>query len=151
MIERSGSAPAADPTTSYRRFAATALACVAGAALLGTLPTLRLAGEPGLIAMFAALAAGLLASVAGTVPIVLARHRSPLDAMPAQMGAMVVRLVAIAILGLSFGVGFGLPPAAFLLWLAIGHCVLLIPDTMFARSFVAAGASAPAQLVEERR
>lgn len=101
--------------------------------LLGYLPTMRYAGNEGLLAMALAQAIALLASVAGTVPIWRARHEEPADTVPAQLGAMALRLAVLFAFGLAAVLGGLVPVVPFLIWLAIAHVAYLVPDTLFGR------------------
>ncbi|MEM9557042.1 MAG: hypothetical protein AAGC60_22480 [Acidobacteriota bacterium] len=120
----------------YGRFLGLAALCAGGIAALGWMPTVRLAGDGGVVAMLAAIAVAFVASLIGTLPIVLARHKPPVEAMPAQLGAMAIRLVAVLLLAAAVALGAGLPLQPFLIWVAIAHAALLVADTHFARSFV---------------
>lgn len=107
-------------------------------AILGYPATVRLVGQDGVGAMFVALLVAFLASAAGTVPIYLARGRPATEVMPAQLGAMAVRLVVILVLGTAIALGSGLATKPFLLWLVLAHAALLVADTLFARALVMA-------------
>lgn len=106
-------------------------------AVLGFLPTRNLAGDPGLVAMAAALLAGLAASIAGTLPIWWSRHQHPSRSIPNQLGAMALRLLVVVLLGIAFALSGLVHVPTFLIWLAIGHSGLLIADTVFAHSITA--------------
>lgn len=123
-----------DPIEVYRRFAVHALVIVFALAVLGFLPTRRLAGDAGLLGMAAALIADLAASAAGTLPIWWSRHRHPSHSVGAQLGAMGLRLAVVLVLGIAVALSGLVPIPAFLIWLAIGHSGLLVADTLFARS-----------------
>jgi hypothetical protein len=126
-----------DPQQTYLRFGRNAAITVLGLAVLGFLPTRRVAGDPGLLAMLAALVATLAASAAGTLPIWTSRFKHPTYSVPAQLGAMALRLVVVIGLGIAFALTGLVPLPAFLIWLGISHSGLLISDTIFARSITA--------------
>jgi hypothetical protein len=126
-----------DPKQTYRLFGRNAAITVLGLAALGFLPTRRIAGDPGLVAMLAALVTTLAASAAGTLPIWKSRCRHPTYSVPAQLGAMALRLVVVIGLGIAVALTGLVPLPAFLIWLGISHSGLLISDTIFARSITA--------------
>lgn len=114
----------------YGRFAALAIAVTALLAALGLLPTRRLAGDEAVGALLAGCAIGLAASLAGAVPVLLARGVETGQATPIAMMAMSVRLVLVIALGL-IAAGSGLwAPKPLLVWVVISHAGLLIPDSL---------------------
>lgn len=135
--QRQSDGPSGDPKEAYRRFARHAAFVLLALALLGFLPTRRLAGDAGLAAMAWAFFADLAASIAGTLPIWWTRHLHPSKNIGAQLGAMGLRLAVVLVLGLAIALGGLVPIPAFLVWLAIGHAGLLIADTLFARAITA--------------
>ncbi len=81
----------------YGKFLVLALGILALLLAVGYLPTRRLGGEAALSAMLAAAGISLLASLAGTVPIVLARGlHQPVSAV---MGSMAIRLAVVLFAG----------------------------------------------------
>ena len=120
----------------YSRFLILSVLTVGLLGLLGYAATVNLAGASATSSMWVALLVAWVASLLGTVPIWLARNKSPLQAFPAQMGAMAVRLVAILLLGAAIALGGWIETKPFLIWLVIGHIGLLVTDTMLARSMV---------------
>jgi len=111
---------------------------------LGYLPTMRLAGERGILAMVAGCGVSLASSVAGTMPFLLVRGRSASEAVPVLLGSIALRLIAVLTLaGITAWVGlFANKP--FLLWVAISHVSLLVADTLYARAEVRARTVPPA-------
>ena len=117
---------------SYGRFAALAVALITLLGLVGWRPTERLAGEGGVQAMLAAGGLVLVASLLGALPVALVRGRTPLEALPAVLGSVGLRLGLVMGLALLLAVVGWFDPAPFLLWVVLGHLVLLVPDTWYA-------------------
>lgn len=122
--------------TIYSRFLIFSVGSLALIGALGWVPTQRWVGENAPQIVAAALLVAWIASLVGTVPIVLARNKSPLEAMPSQFGAMAVRLVVILIVGMSIALSGWFETKPFLIWLVIGHITMLVTDTHLARSVV---------------
>ncbi len=122
--------------TIYSRFLIFSLGSLALIGALGFIPTQRWVGENASLIVVVALVVAWIASLVGTIPIVLARDKSPLDAMPAQFGAMAIRLVAILVIGMSVAWSGWFETKPFLIWLVIGHITMLVTDTHLARSVV---------------
>ncbi len=103
---------------------------------LGYLPTTRLAGDEGIVAMVAGCGVSLASSVAGTVPFLLSRTWTPVESMPVLMGSIALRLVVAVALATVAALTFELAIKPFLLWVAISHGGLLVADTSYARAQV---------------
>lgn len=116
----------------YARFLALTGAILAGLVALGALPTRRLGGDGALTAMLVALAVCVFASVVGSLPILGRRGRPLSEAMPAMLGSVALRLAVVLFVGALLAFSRWVTPAPFLLWLAIGHAALLVPDTLLA-------------------
>lgn len=124
---------ARSPAAEYLRFSGWALAAATGVALLGYLPTLRLGGEGALPAMVAGCAVGLFASLAGGVPVALARRSSePTVRSQAAMGSMAVRFGVVLALGLAAVLSGAFERGPLLIWVAISYMALLVVDTWYA-------------------
>jgi len=121
------------PAAEYLRFLAWATVVAALAALLGWVPTRRLAGEGALPSMLAGCALALLASAAGGIPVARSRRSATpaakLQAMLASMGLRFAVLLALGALAGSSGWFDGSP---LLIWIAIGYLALLAVDTWYA-------------------
>ena len=135
----------------YSRFLAQAVGTIVLLGLLGYAPTVNLAGKESVSAMFLALAVAWVASIIGTIPVILARDKGPLEAMPSQFGAMAARLVATLLLGLAITLGGWIEVRPFLMWLVIGHIALLVTDTMLAQAVVKAAAERETEGALEER
>jgi hypothetical protein len=119
-------------TAGYLRFLAWVLAVTAVVALIGYLPTRRLAGDGALPALFAGCVIGVLASALGGVPVALSQGKPPAKRLPAVMGAMLLRLAAAVALGSAAALSGRFPQNPLLLWITISYVVLLIVDTRYA-------------------
>lgn len=122
----------------YSRFLVMSIATLGILGGLGWAPTANLAGAAATRAIGPALVTAWLASFIGTFPIWAARNRGPLDAMPAQFGAMALRLLVILMLGTAAVLGGWIDTKPYLIWLVLGHIGLLVTDTIFARSVMMA-------------
>lgn len=120
----------------YSRFLALSSGSLVLVGGLGYLPTTRWIGNGVLQVLAMALGVAWVASLVGSIPICLAQGKSPLEAMPYQFGAMALRLVVILSLGMSVAWSGLTDTKPFLIWLVIGHIVLLVTDTYLARSLV---------------
>lgn len=118
----------------YLGFLARALAVIAGLLVLGYVPTVRLAGDGAVPAMLAGCGLSLVASLAGTVPIVLARQRTALEAMPSVIGSITLRIALVLALATAAALSGWFVNKPLLLWVAISHVGLLVVDTHFART-----------------
>jgi hypothetical protein len=114
------------------RFAAVASLTVAALCAVGTWPTLRLAGEDGLLAMGLAAGVSLAGALAGWIP--LARLSSPAadptDRANAVLAGLAVRLAVtlggVLVVLLSDAVA---QRGAFLVWLGVDYFALLLVET----------------------
>ncbi len=101
---------------------------------LGYLPTAKTAGEEGLSAMVAGTGVSLVGSVAGTVPLLLSRSRTAAEAMPAVIGSIALRLVLVIALAAAVALSGVFATRPLLVWVALSHAGLLVPDTLYARA-----------------
>ena len=116
----------------YLLFLAALVGLTLALAAVGYLPTRSLAGPAALPAMFLACAVCLAGSAVGGVPIALARAGG-VEGLKRFIASMVLRLLVVVLLAVAVLLLLGPERKPFLLWLAIGHVVLLIVDTGFAR------------------
>lgn len=79
----------------------------------------------------------LVGSVAGALPVLLARERPQADRLPAIFVAMAVRLGAVVVLALAAVAIARLPMRPFLVWVGVAHAALLVPDSWLAIRLVA--------------
>lgn len=123
---------ARSPAAGYLRFLVWATVVTAAVALLGYLPTQRLGGEDAIPAMVAGCVVGLLAALAGGVPVALGRGAGPGAAHQTTMLAMAVRFVAALALGLAVALSGLFAVRPLLVWIAIAYVALLVVDTWYA-------------------
>ena len=123
---------ARSPAAEYLRFLLWASAAAATLALLGWVPTRRLAGSEGLSGLMAGCAVGLLASLVGGIPVALGRQAGPKAGYQTTMASMAVRLAAVVALGLAAALSGVFAIAPLLLWVAISYMGLLVVDTWYA-------------------
>lgn len=126
------SAKPATAAEGYLRFLAWAAAVTVAAGAIGFWPTRRLAGDDGIPALIAGCLIGLLSSALGGLPIVLIRDRTPASRVVASMGAMGVRLLAVAVLGTAAALSGWFARAPLLLWIAVSYAALLGVDAWYA-------------------
>ncbi len=109
----------------YVRFIALAAALVAGLIAIGWLPTRRLSGDAGVIAMVAGCAISLLsAAVAGCVLVAMSAD-NPSAKMQRAGLATAVRLAIVVLLGAAAALSGELERMPLLFWLATAYVVLL--------------------------
>ncbi len=122
----------------FARFLILAGAVVVFVAGVGYVPTKRLAGSDGTLAMAVGCIISLFASVMGAVPVVLARRHVGTDSqaagrrVTAVMMSMAVRFLVVLILGVAAALSGLFVTAPLLVWLAISYLALLAADTVFA-------------------
>ena len=109
----------------YARFLGLAVAIVLALCVVGWLPTRRLAGAEGVLAMVAGCAIGLLsAALAGWLLIVVSGD-TPEARMQRSFMAMVARLAVVVVLGLAAALSGELARQPLLFWIAIAYMALL--------------------------
>lgn len=109
----------------YARFLGLALAIVAALCAIGWLPTRRLAGTPGVVAMAAGCGISLLsAALAGALLIAVAVD-TPEARMQRGFLAMVVRLAVVVVLGLAAALSGELARQPLLFWIGTAYVALL--------------------------
>lgn len=122
----------------FARFLLLAGAIVIFLAGVGYVPTKRLAGSDGTLAMAVGCVISLVASAMGALPVVLARRHAGTDSqaagrrVTAVMMSMAVRFLVVLILGVAAALSGLFVTAPLLVWLAISYLALLAADTMFA-------------------
>lgn len=125
----------------YARFLAYGLATVAALVAVGYLPTRNLGGESAIPAMLAGCGLAFAASLAGTVPLLLARGRRPQERIPPLLGSMALRLTAAIGLAVAAALSGLFTVVPLLVWLLLAHLGLLAADTHYALSHVKAPGS----------
>jgi hypothetical protein len=123
---------ARSPAAGYLRFLVWATVATLAVALLGYLPTRWWGGEGAVPAMVAGCVVGLLASLAGGVPVALGRRAGPQAAHQMMMLAMAVRFAAALALGLAAALSGAFAVRPLLVWIAILYVALLVVDTWYA-------------------
>lgn len=98
--------------------------------VLGWAPTRRLAGEEALPAMFVGCAISVVGSLAGTVPVILARNRPHVEAWSAALAAMGTRLAVVLVLAAALALSGAWPARPLLVWVLVSHAGFLVPDTL---------------------
>jgi hypothetical protein len=123
---------ARSPAAGYLRFLAWATVLTGAVAGIGYLPTLRLGGRGAVPAMIAGCVVGWLSSLAGGVPVALARGSAPEAAYQTTMLSMAVRFVVALALGLAAALSGIFERDPLLIWIAITYLALLVVDTWYA-------------------
>jgi hypothetical protein len=105
------------------------VAVAVGLAVAGWLPTRSLAGETGVGAMLAGLAAALVGAWAGLGVSIRVLRVAPRDQVNFILGGLGVRfaITVAAAIALAFS-GLDAPKTA-VLWVAVGHLPILAADT----------------------
>jgi hypothetical protein len=123
----------------YLRLLALLAALAAALAAVGYLPTARLAGATGTGAMVAGIAASLLATAIGGLPLLLPRPAAR-DSATVPLLAMALRFLVVVVLAVALALSGLVPVAPTLLWLALSYLVLLAAEAAFtARAVVQKG------------
>ena len=109
----------------YARFLGLAVAIVFGLCVVGWLPTRRLAGADGVLAMLAGCAISLVsAALAGGLLIVVSAE-TPEARMQRGFLARVVRLAVVVVLGMAAALSGELARQPLLFWIGAAYVVLL--------------------------
>ncbi len=114
--------------TPYWSFLALAAGTVATLIALGHGPTRRLAGDEGLAAMVAGCGISVLAALFGTVPVMLARGLAASQTVSAVMMSIILRLVAVLVLGVAAAMSGWFEAAPLFIWLVVSHAFLQIAE-----------------------
>lgn len=117
-------------------FLALTAAIVAGLMALGFLPTRQLAGDGALAAMVAGCLISLVAAVAGTLPVILARGRPAADTVPSVMLSMAMRLGVVIVLGVAAAWSGWFEIGPLVVWLLVSHTALLVADVRFTKQIL---------------
>ena len=88
--------------------------------------------------MVAGCVVSLVGSVAGTLPLLLSRGRSQIEAVPVVLGSIALRLTVVVLLAAAVALLSPVAIEPFLIWVGISHVSLLVVDTLYARSEVLA-------------
>ncbi|MCP4660900.1 MAG: hypothetical protein GY856_36325 [bacterium] len=146
---------AADPPAAgrwrYLGFLVLALGILALLLVAGYGPTLRLGGEKAVLSMLVACGITLIGSLAGAVPVFLARRLALPEAMPAVMGSIALRLALVLAGGLAVALAGVVARVPLLVWLVISHTGLLVADTLFTRSVLGLGRRPGRDTVKRRK
>lgn len=133
-------------TAAYLRFLLGAFGATLVVALIGILPTRKLAGEGSLEALLVGCAVTLAASAIGAVPLVRAAGKSEPQAL--VLGVMVaigVRLGLVLAAALVLLSGGWFPRRPLLIWIAVSYLVVLVVETRFAVSGIARASRRPTE------
>lgn len=120
----------------YLHFLALAVLILILLVALGTVPTRRWGGDPALLAMATGLGIALVAALAGTLPICLARGRKPHETVPMVMMSVGVRLMVALLLAFAAVTLGGLVVKSLVVWLVVGHAALMVADLRFTKSML---------------
>lgn len=117
----------------YLGFLGLSLGIVAALVVVGLLPTQKLAGEEGWMAMLAGCAIGVIGAVVGTGPVLLAQGRAATRVVPAVMMSIGLRLGVVLLLAFAALQSGWFEPAPLLLWLVLSHGFLQVADIRFVK------------------
>jgi hypothetical protein len=107
---------------------------------LGWLPTRRLAGGEGFVALAAAVAVAWLAAALGAVPVLGAVARGGARKPVVVVGQATALRAGATIVGALVAVlGSELPRTVFVIWLALAYGVLLVVETRWTTRWLEAG------------
>src|SRR5262245_46408435 len=108
-----------------------AASIVAGVVLgaVGVVPTLRLAGQPGLGAMAAGIGVSILGSIVAAIPLAFSRDPSPASRQVAFLGAIASRMFVTLILFAVVVLSHVVANKPFTVWTGLSYLVLLCVET----------------------
>jgi hypothetical protein len=107
------------------RFLALAAAIVVALWAIGVVPTRRLAGDDGVLAMVAGCAVSLASAALSGLLLIASGAATPEEKMRRSFLAMVVRLAVVVVLGVAAVLSGVLAWQPLLLWIAIAYVALL--------------------------
>jgi hypothetical protein len=109
------------------------LAVAVGLTAIGWIPTRRLGGSTGTLAMMTAIGCNVAVSVASALPITFAKIRPRKDQLVAvSMGSIALRMLLVTILAVAVVLSGLVATTPFLLWIAIAYALFLPIDTLHA-------------------
>lgn len=114
------------------KLGAVSVAVTAVLVLIGYVPTFRLAGPAGFSALLAGCGISLVGSLAGSLPVVLARNNAAPARTLAVLASTTLRFVVVVVLILAAALSGWFATAPLLIWAAISYLSLLVVDTLFA-------------------
>ena len=109
----------------YARFLGLAVAIVAALCAIGWLPTRRLAGATGVVAMAAGCGISLLSAALAGGLLVVVGAETPEARMQRGFLAMVVRLAVVVVLGMAAALSGELARQPLLFWIGTAYVALL--------------------------
>jgi hypothetical protein len=116
----------------FVRLVAASLVGAAALAAVGAVPTYRIAGQPGLIAMAVGIGVSFLGSIVAAVPIAYSRAPTPAARQTAFMGAIAARMFTTLILFGAIVMSHIVSNKPFALWTGVSYLVLLALETCLA-------------------
>ena len=115
----------ASPLGHYTRFLTLAAAIVIVLCVIGWLPTRRLSGDAGVIAMAAGCGISLVSAALAGVLLTVAGGETPEARMQRAFLAMVVRLAVVVALGLAAALSGAVARQPLLFWIGTAYVALL--------------------------
>jgi len=112
-------------SSRYARFLGLAVAIVFGLCVVGWLPTRRLAGDGGIVAMAVGCAISLVSAALAGVLLIVVSADTPEARMQRGFLAMVVRLAVVAVLGMAAALSGELARQPLLFWIGTAYVALL--------------------------
>lgn len=122
------------------RLVGVSLAAAAGLALLGYVPTVRLAGREAVGEMLSGIGISLLAGIMGAIPV--ARSISSHDPQQVPIGILAstaVRFIVVLALAAPAALSGWFDRGPMLLWVGISYLVMLAVDSIYAVRLIKAG------------
>lgn len=139
--------PATDPVRpvpAFVRLALLSTATAAGVALIGYLPTARLAGEAGVRAMLAGIGVALLGAWAGCLPTLAYLRRPAREHASGILLGLSLRFALTLGLAIAVWLADEFPRYPLLLWVAIAQMPLLLVDVLGLAALLRQGARSAA-------
>lgn len=109
----------------YVRFLGLAVGLVVALCAVGYVPTRRLSGENGVVAMAAGCGISLVAAAAAGLLLTAVAAQTPEARMQRGFLAMVVRLAVVTVLGVATVLSGAFARTPLLFWMATAYLVLL--------------------------
>jgi len=114
------------------RFLTISLGCALGLAVLGYVPTVRIAGNGSIASMLFGIGTSLLASVLGAIPVCKSVANDATKAPVAILGATAIRFLVVLLVVAVAVLGSLVQPVVYVTWVAASYLTLLLADTLAA-------------------
>src|SRR5262245_57750710 len=123
------SRPIHDRHHDFLRLMGIGAACAVLLALVGWIPTARIAGPDSLPAMLVGIGCSLAGTIAASIPAAFAKSHTPMSRQIAMLGSMALRMAVTMVIVVTLVFSTSLPRVPLVFWTAISYLALLAVET----------------------